>query len=54
MLAAGEHPKIVSERLGHSTIAMTMDRYSHVTEGMQKDAAERLARLLSDASGGRW
>lgn len=50
MLTAGEHPKIVSERLGHSTIAMTLDRYSHVTESMQQAAADRLAKLLSDAS----
>jgi integrase len=49
-LAAGEHPKIVQERLGHSTITMTLDRYSHVTESMQREAATRLDALLSAAA----
>lgn len=47
MPANGEHPKIVQERLGHSDISMTLNRYSHVTMDMQRDAAERLARALS-------
>jgi integrase len=42
LLAAGVHPKIAQERLGHSTISITMDLYSHVTETMQEDAAARL------------
>jgi integrase len=42
LLSAGVHPKIVQERLGHSTIAVTMDIYSHVSETMQGDAATRL------------
>ena len=46
MLANGEHPRIVQERLGHSDVAMTLNRYSHVTETMQRDAADRLAKLL--------
>lgn len=46
MLANGEHPKVVQERLGHSDIAMTLNRYSHVTMDMQREAADRLARLL--------
>jgi integrase len=46
MLANGENPKIVAERLGHSSIAITMDLYSHVTEDMQRAAAERLDSLL--------
>jgi integrase len=45
-LKAGVHPKIVQERLGHSTIAVTLGIYSHVTEGMQEDAAERVASLF--------
>jgi integrase len=49
-LAAGEHPKIVQERLGHSTISMTLDRYSHVTESMQWEAAQRLDALLKTAA----
>ena len=43
MLAAGEHPKVVSERLGHSTVSITLDTYSHVLPGLQAAAAERLA-----------
>ena len=39
MLEAGVHPKIVQERLGHSTIATTIDTYSHVLPGLQEAAA---------------
>jgi integrase len=45
-LSAGVHPKIVSERLGHATIAITLDTYSHVSPGMQQDAADTVAALL--------
>lgn len=48
-LADGVHPKIVSERLGHSSVAMTLDRYSHVSLNMQRDAADRLDRLAGGA-----
>ena len=41
MLAEEVHPKVVQERLGHSTIAITMDLYSHVMPTVQRDAAER-------------
>jgi integrase len=48
LLTAGVHPKVVSERLGHSNIAITMDTYSHVLPGLQEAAAlaldQRLAR----------
>jgi integrase len=47
LLAAGEHPKVVQERLGHSSIAMTLDVYSHVIPGMQESASQRLESLLS-------
>jgi integrase len=46
MLEAGEHPKVVAERLGHSKVAMTLDRYSHVTPDMQQAAADRLADAI--------
>ncbi|HEY5013313.1 MAG TPA: site-specific integrase [Acidimicrobiia bacterium] len=46
MLAAGVHPKIVSERLGHAGIQITLDRYSHVTAGLQAEAANVLARAV--------
>jgi integrase len=42
LLTSGVHPKIVQERLGHSTITTTMDLYSHVSETMQGDATARL------------
>ncbi len=45
-LAAGVHPKVVQERLGHSSIGITLDTYSHVVQGMQADAAARVANLL--------
>jgi integrase len=42
LLAAGLHPKIAQERLGHSTIATTMDIYSHVTAQVHEDAAAKI------------
>ena len=42
MLSAGVHPKVVSERLGHSNIAITMDTYSHVLPDLQEAAAEAI------------
>jgi len=49
MLAAGVHPKIASERLGHSTIGITLDLYSHVMPGMQADAAEQVDAAIRRA-----
>ncbi|MED0983007.1 tyrosine-type recombinase/integrase [Bacillus paramycoides] len=46
MLQAGEHPKIVQDRLGHSSIHMTLDKYSHVTQNMQQQAAENFESVL--------
>ena len=45
-LQAGVHPKIVSERLGHSTISFTLDVYSHAIPHLQKEAAGQIASLL--------
>ncbi len=45
-LQAGVHPKVVSDRLGHSTTSMTLDVYSHAVAGLQEDAAEMVAGLL--------
>lgn len=45
-LSAGVHPKVVSERLGHSSIAITLDTYSHVLPSMQEDVAARMSALL--------
>jgi len=46
MLLAGIHPKVVSEMLGHSSVAFTLDTYSHVVPGIQKAAARRLDEVL--------
>ena len=46
MLSRGVHPKIVSEMLGHSTVAITLDLYSHVTPTMQREAAKVMNELL--------
>lgn len=53
LLRAGIHPKIAQERLGHSTIATTMDLYSHVTDTMQEDAAAQIHAGLQAAIGKR-
>ena len=42
-LKAGIHPKVVSERLGHTTVGITLDLYSHVTPGIARDAADAVA-----------
>ncbi len=46
MLKQGIHPKIVQERLGHSSIAITLDTYSHVAPGLQEAAAQRFDDAL--------
>jgi integrase len=42
LLGSGVHPKIASERLGHATVGLTLDTYSHVIPGMQEDAVARI------------
>lgn len=49
LLGRGIHPKIVSEQLGHSQIAITLDLYSHVTPTMQRDAAAAIESMLGGA-----
>lgn len=55
MLADGENPKVVQERLGHSKVGLTLDTYSSVLPGIHRGAAERLAsrfrRKPADPSG---
>jgi integrase len=46
MLKAGIHPKVVSERLGHANIGITLDIYSHVLPGLQEAAAEKFDRIF--------
>jgi integrase len=52
-LKAGVHPKVVSERLGHATVGITLDLYSHVAPSLAKDAAEQImsATYGADESG---
>lgn len=45
-LQAGVHPKVVSDRLGHSSVAFTLDVYSHAIQGLDDDAAVRVADLI--------
>jgi integrase len=49
LLGNGVHPKVASERLGHSRIGITLDLYSHVMPGMQEDAAQRVDEALQAA-----
>ncbi|MBO6209774.1 MAG: tyrosine-type recombinase/integrase [Schwartzia sp.] len=49
LLEDGFHPKVVSERLGHSSIRITLDTYSHVIKGIQKETMKKL-----DAISEKW
>ena len=49
LLSNGVHPKVASERLGHSRVGITLDLYSHVLPGMQEDAALRVDAALQQA-----
>ena len=46
LLEAGAHPKVMQDLLGHRTIAMTIDLYSHVTPRLQQEATTRIQELL--------
>lgn len=46
MLSRGVHPKVASELLGHSTVGITLDLYSHVSESMQRDAARAMDEVF--------
>ncbi len=46
LLVAGENPKVVSERLGHASITLTLDTYSHVLPTLQQQATSKLESLL--------
>ena len=49
LLKQGVHPKIVSERLGHATIGITLDVYSHLLPGLQEEAATKVDLALGAA-----
>ncbi|HEX8653193.1 MAG TPA: tyrosine-type recombinase/integrase [Pyrinomonadaceae bacterium] len=51
LLAAGENPKVVSERLGHASIVLTLDTYSHVLPSMQQAATGKLESILFKRTG---
>lgn len=51
LLLAGLNPKVVSERLGHASVSITLDVYSHVLPSLQEEAAGRLEGLLWSAPG---
>ncbi len=51
VLAAGIPAKVVSERLGHANIAITMDTCSHVLPGLDAEAAGTVARLILGDAG---
>ena len=52
MLLRGAKPKVISEALGHSSVAFTMDTYSHIIEGMQSDAMALLDEVLPPGENG--
>ena len=49
--AAGENPKVISERLGHASVTLTLDTYAHVLPGMQEQAAAKLEAILFQGEG---
>jgi integrase len=49
LLMAGVHPKVAQERLGHSSIVLTMDLYSHVLPAMQDEAAKSIDAAMRAA-----
>ena len=52
MSLPGAKPEVISEALGHSSVAFTMDVYSHIIEGMQQDATMLLDGVLPEAKNG--
>jgi integrase len=49
LLSNGVHPKVAQERLGHSSVGITLDLYSHVLPGMQEDAAAKIDTAIRTA-----
>ena len=48
LLRAGVHPKVISERAGHASVAFTLQRYAHALPDMQQDAADQMQRLVGN------
>jgi len=53
LLRAGGHPNVVSERLGHASLGITLDTYSQVMPGMQEEAAAKIDASLREALAGQ-
>jgi integrase len=51
LFEAGAHPKLVQDLLGHSTVALTLNTYSHVTAGLSREAARTMDTVLSTIRG---
>jgi integrase len=51
LIHEGVHPKKISERLGHSSIKLTMDTYGHLFEGSDRDSADKMEKLLAPKTG---
>ncbi len=49
LIAQGEHPKVIQERLGHASIKTTLDTYGHLFEGLDEAAADRLEATFASA-----
>jgi integrase len=52
LIAAGLHPRLIMERLGHSSISVTMDRYGHLFPAAGKEAARLLDQMFDTAAAG--
>ena len=50
LLQSGQSPVLVSKRLGHSSVSMTLDVYGHLMPGWQKEVAEVFARAMNQGS----
>jgi len=51
LIAAGEHPKAIQTRLGHSSIQVTIDRYGHLMDGLDDQTADRLDAIAQSSRG---
>jgi integrase len=51
LIAAGEHPKAIQTRLGHSSIQVTIDRYGHLMDGLDDQTADRLDAIAQSVRG---
>lgn len=51
LLSASENPKVIAERLGHTSVKMTLDTYSHVLPDMQESATDKLEAMLYRKTG---